>query len=129
MLRFKTSEPQVSKVSAQRQCMKIKSRVIKKNINRTLIQSLAIPSNYKYGSAIHKRHAVEVISSHETSLQAWVGGLTGSMVEGGGTRRKVTFTFGKDGLAWHCTGNPKNHQIFCKHCVALALSICDSSKR
>ena len=103
--------------------MKIKSRVIKKQINQKLIQSLAIPSNYKYGSAIYTRHAVEMISSDETSVEAWVGGLTGSMIEGGGTRRKVTFTVNKDGLAWHCTGNPKNHQIFCKHCVALSLAI------
>jgi|GEM_PF-3365022 len=25
-------------------------------------------------------------------------------------------------LKWHCAGSPKNHQIFCKHCVALALA-------
>ena len=103
--------------------MKIKSGAIKKDINHAWIQSLAIPSNYTYGSAMYKRHAVEVISSDETSVEAWVGGLAGSMVEGGGTRRRVTFTLKKGGLAWHCTGNPKNHQIFCKHCVALALAI------
>ena len=103
--------------------MKIKSRAIKKDINHTRIQSLAIPSNYKYGSAIYRRHAVKVISSEKASVEAWVGGLTGSMVEGGGTRRKVTFTLRKGALAWHCTGNPKNHQIFCKHCVALSLAI------
>ena len=109
--------------------MKIKSRAIKKQINQKLVQSLAIPSSYRYGSAIYKRHAVEMISSDETSVEAWVGGLTGSMVEGGGTRRKVTFTLRKGALAWHCTGNPKNHQIFCKHCVALLLALCEPSKR
>ena len=103
--------------------MKIKSRAIKKDINHAWIQSLSIPSSYRYGSAIYKRHAVTVISSDETSVEAWVGGLTGAMVEGGGTRRKVTFTVSKGVLAWHCTGNPKNHQIFCKHCVALSLAI------
>ena len=103
--------------------MKIKSSAIKKEINLAWIQSLAIPSNYKYGNAIYNSDAVEVISSDETSVEAWVGGLTGSMVDGGGTRRKVTFTLSKGVLTWHCTGNPKKHQIFCKHCVALALAI------
>ena len=109
--------------------MKIQSTAIKKYINHAWIQSHTIPSNYKYGSAIYKRHAVEVISSDETSVEAWVGGLTGSMVEGGGTRRKVRLTLHKGDLTWHCTGNPKNHQIFCKHCIALSLAICDLSKR
>jgi hypothetical protein len=31
--------------------------------------------------------------------------------------------FGEIGVTWNCKGNPKNHQIFCKHCVALALFV------
>jgi hypothetical protein len=45
------------------------------------------------------------------------------VAEGGGQRRRTTLTSTADGLHWHCTGNPKQHQIFCKHCVALALAL------
>lgn len=89
------------------------------------LEKLALPSNIRYGKAIYKRGGVEIIERSDTKVEAWIGGLEGSSAEGGGQRRRVHFTATAKGLKWHCAGNPKNHQIFCKHCVALALAIRD----
>jgi uncharacterized Zn finger protein len=88
-----------------------------------VIHRLAMPSNVRYGTAIYERGAVELIASTPTSVEAWVGGLDGTVAEGGGSRRRTRLTSTLDGLVWHCAGNPKQHQIFCKHCVALALTV------
>lgn len=86
-------------------------------------QSLSTPANFRYGQAIYKRGGVEFIELATNKAEAWVGGLDGSVTEGGSQRRRTTL-FSKEGeLKWHCAGNPKNHQIFCKHCVALALAV------
>jgi hypothetical protein len=87
------------------------------------LETFALPSNVRYGKAIYKRGGVEVIERNNKKVEAWVGGLDGSVAEGGGQRRRVILSSGTKGLIWHCAGNPKNHQIFCKHCVALALAI------
>jgi uncharacterized Zn finger protein len=79
-----------------------------------------ITSNRVYGLAIFERGAVTIIESNLDKVEAWVGGLKGKMIEGGGSKRRVEFVMTNNGLEWNCTGNPKNHQIFCKHCVALA---------
>lgn len=86
------------------------------------IKHLALPSNFKYGRAIYRRGAVEFIDRSDTRVEAWVGGLDGTVAEGGGSRRRTELSIKHGKLTWHCTGNPKNHQIFCKHCVALALA-------
>lgn len=92
-------------------------------LNPGVVQELALPSNIRYGQAIHGRGGVEFIENKPDVVEAWVGGLDGSVAEGGSQRRR-TRLFVEDGaLRWHCAGNPKNHQIFCKHCVALALTI------
>ncbi len=96
---------------------------------KDFIISATIPSNYSYGSAIFERNAVEILSDDEDIVQAWVGGLTGKVVEGGGSRRKVIFSFEDGVLQTHCTGNPKKHQIFCKHCVALALKLIEENPK
>src|SRR5215469_3444601 len=88
-----------------------------------VITTLALPANTRYGTAIYKRGAIEVITSTPTSVEAWVGGLDGRVAEGGGSRRRTQLTSTPDGITWHCSGNPKSHQIFCKHCVALALAV------
>lgn len=88
-----------------------------------MIRELALPSNLRYGTAIHERGGVEFISVASTEVAAWVGGLKGTMAEGGSQRRRTRLFISADGLGWHCSGNPKKHQIFCKHCVALALAI------
>ena len=95
--------------------------MLSKYLSEEFIEEHAIPSNITYGRAIYKRGAVELIDSSSARAEAWVGGLSGAVVEGGGTKRRVEFIAAKDGLKWNCTGNPKDHQIFCKHCVALAL--------
>lgn len=87
------------------------------------IRDLALPSNLRYGTAIHERGGVEFISDDLLEVSAWVGGLKGSVAEGGSQRRRTRLFVAPDGLGWHCSGNPKKHQIFCKHCVALALAI------
>ncbi len=89
-------------------------------LSEKFIGENAIPSNIAYGKAIYKRNAVELIEASESRVEAWVGGLDGSVAEGGGSKRRVEFVASKSGLKWHCTGNPKDHQIFCKHCVALS---------
>lgn len=93
------------------------------HLTQSQIRELALPSNYKYGSAIFGRHAVKFITQSGDAVEAWVGGLDGSVIEGGGSRRRVNLWLEGGELAWHCTGNPKDHQIFCKHCVALALAL------
>lgn len=97
--------------------------IIQKLIDRADLEKLALPSNLRYGQAIYKRGGVELIESSDSKIEAWVGGLDGSMAEGGGTRCRTTLTSSEKGLHWHCTGNSKDHMIFCKHCVALALFI------
>jgi hypothetical protein len=92
-------------------------------LSQKLIEDLALPSNLRYGQAIYKRGGVELIKSSSFKAEAWVGGLDGSSNEGGGQRRRTTIAATKAGLKWRCAGNPKSHQIFCKHCVALALAL------
>lgn len=86
-----------------------------------------MPSNLVYGKAIYNRHGVELIEQRADMVEAWAGGLDGTIKEGAGSRRRVTFTINNEALVWNCTGNPKHHQIFCKHCVAVALALIGSS--
>ncbi len=88
-----------------------------------IVETLALPSNIRYGTAIFTRGGVTFITVETAVIEAWVGGLSGAIAEGAGQRRRTTLSAGPDGLEWQCAGNPKNHQIFCKHCVALALAI------
>jgi uncharacterized Zn finger protein len=93
------------------------------NLTPQFITENTTNSNRVYGQAIFDRGAVEITSSEESRIEAWVGGSDGKMIKGGGGRRKVYFVFEDSSPKWNCTCNPKNHQIFCKHCVALALYI------
>lgn len=96
---------------------------IKHLLTEEFIQKNTLPSNFVYGSAIYRRGGVEFIQQKTDMVEAWAGGLDGIVKEGAGSRRRVTFTIEKEMLHWNCTGNPKNHQIFCKHCVAVALAL------
>jgi len=87
------------------------------------ITDLALASNRRYGTAIFKRNGVEFISRKRDKVEAWIGGLDGTVADGAGSRRRTQLVLSSEGLAWHCSGNPKDHQIFCKHCVAIALAI------
>jgi uncharacterized Zn finger protein len=102
-----------------------KSPFISRLISQDVIEEHAILSNIVYGRAIKNRNAVKIIEFGDTRVEAWVGGLDGKVIEGGGSKRRVEFIASETGLMWHCTGNPKDHQIFCKHCVALALELLD----
>ncbi len=103
-----------------------KSQLISQLISRDFIDKNSIPSNIIYGEAIKDRGAVKIIESGDYRVEAWVGGLDGRVIEGGGSKRRVEFIASETGLKWNCTGNPKTHQIFCKHCVALALELLSS---
>lgn len=106
-----------------------KSPTVKTLVSKAFIEANALPSNITYGKAIHGRKAVKIIEATAARVEAWVGGLDGKVIEGGGSKRRVEFTASKAGLRWHCTGNPKDHQVFCKHCVALALALLASRKK
>jgi len=93
------------------------------------IERLALPSNLRYGQAIYRRGGVEFTQLGRLKVEGWVGGLAGTVTEGGSQRRRVRLVSSPRGLKWHCAGNPKNHQIFCKHCVALALAVLDQSRK
>lgn len=101
----------------------LKQKSVSELLNLGVMQQLALPSNLRYGAAIYERGAVEFIENTSAKVEAWVGGLHGGVAEGGGSRRRTRLFSTEEGFAWHCAGNPKNHQIFCKHCVALALAI------
>ncbi len=101
------------------------NKTIAELLSPEIIKNLAIPSNYRYGKAIYERGAVEFITREPQKVEGWAGGLDGTVAEGAGQRRRVQFFATPEGLTWHCAGNPKDHQIFCKHCVALALAILD----
>lgn len=93
-------------------------------LNKELVDNLAIPSNIRRGRAIFERGGVEIIEQTDTMIDAWAGGLDGPGIEGGSQRRRLQlFINDENKLAWHCAGNPKNHQIFCKHCVAVSLYV------
>jgi uncharacterized Zn finger protein len=98
-----------------------KQMSVKKLLSNEKTRQLATPANFRYGQAIYKRGGVEFIEDTNSKVEGWVSGLDGSVAEGGGQRRRTQLFVTHKGLAWHCAGNPKNHQIFCKHCVALAL--------
>ncbi len=96
---------------------------IKAFLTQKFIEKNSLPSNFAYGKAIYDRDGVEFIEQKADIIEAWSGGLGGTIKEGAGSRRRVTFTIKKESLHWNCTGNPKSHQIFCKHCVSVALAI------
>lgn len=92
------------------------------------LSTMALPANIKYGKAIFKRGGVALIRKSESEIEIWAGGLPGNSSEGGGSKRRVHFWIEKDQLSWRCTGNPKDHEIFCKHCVAAALYMTGNPK-
>jgi len=99
---------------------------LKKCIKDSDLISLTIPSNIVYGTPIYERGAVEIIRISDTEVEAWSGGLDGTLKQGSGSRRRVKLWIEGNALKWHCSGNPKNHDVFCKHCVAVALFLKNS---
>lgn len=107
--------------------MQNRKRVITDLLSEKLIETMAIPSNIRRGQAIFRRGGVQIIEQTAGKVDAWAGGLDGPGIEGGSQRRRLQLYVDDEGkVAWHCEGNPKNHQVFCKHCVALALYLIHS---
>jgi hypothetical protein len=102
------------------------NKTLKQLLKHPSIEELAIPSNVAYGKKIFERKGVKIISQTDGEVEAWVGGLSGDSKSGGGARRHVWFYTQNARFSWHCSGNPKDHDIFCKHCVALALTFLQS---
>ncbi len=96
---------------------------IKDFLTSEFIEKHPLPSNFTYGKAICDRSAVEFIEIEGDVVEAWAGGRDGTVKQGAGSRRRVTFIIEKGAVRWNCTGNQKNHQIFCKHCAAVALAL------
>ena len=101
----------------------MKATKLTEAIAKVEIENLALPSNIAYGAEIARRGAVEIISISDSEVEAWAGGLTGTVKEGGGSRRHVWLTLKNGEITHHCSGNPKHHDIFCKHCVPVALVV------
>ena len=60
-------------------------------LNQELITRLARPADLRYGQAIHARQGVKFIVAESMYVEAWVGGLDGSVSEGGSQRRRTKF--------------------------------------
>ncbi|MEP7166440.1 MAG: hypothetical protein ABI758_00495 [Candidatus Woesebacteria bacterium] len=98
-------------------------KTLKQLLHDSPLTEIAIQSNIHYGTKIFQRGGVELIASDTNGVEAWAGGLVGDVKSGGGSRRHVWLSVKQGKLFWHCSGNPKNHDIFCKHCVAVALKV------
>jgi uncharacterized Zn finger protein len=109
--------------------MPSRQKTVASLLDHDRIQELTRPSNMRYGQAIYERGGVEFIQNSPSRVEAWVGGLDGSVVEGGSQRRRTQLFVTDKGLQWHCAESAKKQQIFCKHCVALALAILDIRRK
>ena len=109
--------------------MRRKPKSIPDLLSLEIVRQFARPSDLRYGQAIHRRGGVEFIEYGPSRIEGWIGGLDGSVAEGGSQRRRTQLFVTTEGLGWHCAGNPRNHQIFCKHCVALALAVLERSRK
>jgi uncharacterized Zn finger protein len=98
-------------------------------LSHEIIREMARASDLRYGRAIYRRGGVAFIEYGPREVEGWVGGLDGSVREGGSQRRHTRLFVRSGKLGWHCAGNPRNHQIFCKHCVALALAVLARSSK
>ena len=96
---------------------------LKEYLTLKRVEELARPSNIRYGTAIYERGGVEIIHRSATTVEAKVGGLDGSVAEGGSQRRTTRMDLKGGKLIWRCTESAKPDLLFCKHCVALALSL------
>ena len=93
-------------------------------ITQDALEELSLPSNLNYGNAIFLSDGVQFIERGDLRCEAWVGGKLTELSSGSTQRRRTTLFIDVDErLAWRCTCNSKNRQIFCKHCVALSLAL------
>ncbi len=93
-------------------------------ITQEALEALSLPSNLNYGNEIFLGGGVQFIEQGELRSEAWVGGkLSGLSSTSTQRRRTILFIDAHERLAWRCTCNSKDRQIFCKHCVALSLAL------
>lgn len=83
-------------------------------VDDEMIRSLATPANYRLGQAILQIGRVDMIESNPDRVSARVNGSQ---------RRKVSFWCDQGRLQWRCSCTLKQRHVFCKHCVALALTV------
>lgn len=74
---------------------------------------LAQPANLRLGRRIVSEGEVELLTVHEDRVVGRVGDEQ---------RRTTTLTIAKGDLHWRCTCT-SDTELFCKHCVALALAV------
>lgn len=87
---------------------------LKDLLGREILSELAMPSNLRLGEEIFKSGGVELLSLDENHAAAKVSG---------GQRRRTEIEAKDDELKWKCSCLGKSSQVFCKHCVALAMAI------
>ena len=78
--------------------MKTRPKPLADLISPNDIGRLALPSNLRYGQAIYKRGGVELIEFTPLKVEGWVGGLNGSVAEGGSQRRRTQLISTLEGL-------------------------------
>jgi len=83
-------------------------------LGKYILSELATPSNFRLGEEIFKSGKVEVLSLDESHAEAKVSG---------GQKRRTEIEAEDDVLKWKCSCLGKRSHIFCKHCVALAMTI------
>jgi DNA polymerase len=88
--------------------------VIAEFITLAKVTGLAMPSNLRLGRELFQGNCVEISESAPALAVAQVTG---------GQRRRVEFIVTEKGLEWTCTCLGKRREVFCKHCVALALAL------
>ena len=81
-------------------------------LDEEMIRKLATPANFRSGQAILQIGRIDMIELSPDRICARVTG---------GQRRRVSLWIAEGQLQWRCSCTLKQHHIFCKHCVALAL--------
>jgi hypothetical protein len=84
------------------------------------LAELATPANRRLGTQIRDEDGVTIEEFGPLRVTATVGGVPSSE-----TRRHTMLASSRDQLDWSCTCTKRD--LFCKHCVALALVTWDKS--
>lgn len=83
-------------------------------LDEETVRERSTPTNFRLGQAILQIGRVDLIEMASDRISARVTG---------GQRRKVSFWAEDAELQWRCSCTLKQQHIFCKHCVALALTV------
>jgi Domain of unknown function (DUF4411) len=82
-----------------------------------------IRCGHESGALLFIDEVVKEITSGADELSAWVKNKleTEKIIQTKNKDLDALATVTQWAQESHCTGNPKNHDMFCKHCVAVAL--------